>query len=127
HGPRRHHSLRRAWHALDQHHIGRDGRAKRGGVVDVLALKREGRRHGAAPHAVSGGPYYPGVQPARFTRKYSSESASASHDASMTSVLAPTFVQRCSPSVDSMSTRTAELVPAALSMIRTLKSTSFCA
>src|SRR5947209_7015919 len=94
----------------------------------------EGRSYGSLRHSHSkrkGAIHpvfdYPGVAPARFTRKYSSESASASHEASMMSVLAPTLVHRCSPSVDSISTRTAELVPAALSMMRTLKSTSFTA
>ena len=38
----------------------------------------------------------------------------------MMSLELPTVVQWCSPSVDSMSTRTTAPVPAALSMIRTL-------
>ena len=47
-------------------------------------------------------------------------SASASQDASIMSVEEPTVVQLCSPSVDSIRTRTLAPVPAAESMMRTL-------
>lgn len=55
-----------------------------------------------------------------LTSQYSSASFSASQEASMMSVEAPTVLHVRSPWVDSMRTRTEAPVPAALSMMRTL-------